>query len=107
MKRVIPRVAAEQDIDQTVDYYTDQAGDDVARAFVDAVRDAYRAIGERPGAGSTRYADILRTEGLRTRKLGRFPYLLFYIECDDHIDVRRILHARRDIPAFLAGGDED
>jgi toxin ParE1/3/4 len=34
--------------------------------------------------------------------LTRYPYLLFFMERDDHIDVWRVLHGKRDIPAWLA-----
>jgi toxin ParE1/3/4 len=33
--------------------------------------------------------------------LKRYPYLVFYVVQDDHIDVWRVLHAHRDIPAWL------
>ena len=35
------------------------------------------------------------------RPLKRYPYLVFYIEQDDHIDVWRVLHSHRDIPSWL------
>lgn len=106
MKRIVPRVAAERDIDEAADYYAEEAGEDIGQAFVAAVAEAYRAIGDHPGTGSPRYAHDLKIAGLRARKLGRFPFLAFYIEREDHIDVWRILHARRDISAFLAEEDE-
>jgi toxin ParE1/3/4 len=31
----------------------------------------------------------------------RFPYLVFYFESKDQIDVWRVLHDGRDIPAWL------
>jgi toxin ParE1/3/4 len=34
--------------------------------------------------------------------LTRYPYLLFFMERDDHIDVWRVLHGKRDIPVWLA-----
>jgi toxin ParE1/3/4 len=34
--------------------------------------------------------------------LTRYPYLLFFMELDDHIDVWRVLHGKRDIPVWLA-----
>ena len=33
--------------------------------------------------------------------LGRYPYLVFYIERDEQIDVWRVLHEKRDIPAWM------
>jgi toxin ParE1/3/4 len=31
----------------------------------------------------------------------RHPYLVFSLERQDHIDVWRVLHAQRDIPAWM------
>ena len=33
--------------------------------------------------------------------LKRYPYLVFYVEQDDHIDVWRVLTSHRDIPVWL------
>lgn len=33
--------------------------------------------------------------------LQRLPYAIFYIVDDDRINIWRILHAKRDIPAYL------
>ncbi len=101
MKRVLPRLAAERDADEAADYYTWEAGEDVARAFAEALQEAYRAIQESPGTGSPGYAHYLKLPGLRTRKLARFPFLIFYFEREDHVDVWRVLHAHRDLPAGL------
>ena len=38
---------------------------------------------------------------LRSWPLRGYPYLVFYVERDDHVDVWRLLHAERDIPAWL------
>jgi len=51
--------------------------------------------------GSPRYAFELRLEGLRAWPLRRYPYLVFYVEREDHLDVWRVLHAQRDIPAWM------
>jgi hypothetical protein len=39
---------------------------------------------------------------MRVKPLSRYPYLVFFIECHDRIDVWRVLHGQRDIPAWLA-----
>jgi toxin ParE1/3/4 len=104
VKPVRARIAAERDVDEATDYYTDEAGEDISRRFLDALHAAYRVIGEQPGTGSPRYADLLSVRGLRSRKLARFPFLIFYVECEDHIEVRRVLHTQRDIPASLREG---
>lgn len=100
-KPVVPRDQARRDIDEAIDYYLLQAGDRVALRFIDATESAFRAIAQYPAAGSPRYAYELELPGLRCRPLQRFPYLVFYLEREDHIDVWRLLHATTDIPAWL------
>jgi len=103
---VVPREQANRDVEAAIDYYVGEAGPDVALAFIDALQDAYRAIGEHPGTGSPRYAHELNLPGLRTRKLVRYPFLAFYLERPDHIDLWRVLHMQRDIPAWLQDAED-
>jgi toxin ParE1/3/4 len=51
--------------------------------------------------GSPRYAYELGLEGVRAWPLRRFPYLIFYIEKPDALDVWRVLHGQRDIPSWM------
>ena len=100
-KPVRPRELARRDAEAAVDYYIREAGPEAALAFVEALRITYRMIEDHPTAGSPRHAHELALPGLRSRMLKRYPYLVFYVEQDDHIDVWRGLHAHRDIPAWL------
>jgi toxin ParE1/3/4 len=100
-KPVIPRGQARTDIDEATDYYLNNVSEKIALAFIDELERAYSAIAESPGIGSPRYAHELDLAGLRSKLLNQFPYLVFYIEREDHIDVWRILHAERDIPAWM------
>lgn len=102
-KPVVPREQARADIRAAVHYYADEAGEDTALGFIDALRNAYRLISSRPATGSPLYGHELNLPGLRHRRLKRYPFLVFYIEGDDHIDVWRVLHAQRDIPARMRG----
>lgn len=100
-KPVRPREAARRDVEAAVDYYISEAGADVALGFIDALQSAYRSIADHPALGSPLYATELGLSGLRTRIVRRHPYLVFYVERDDHIDVWRVLHAHRDIPVWM------
>jgi toxin ParE1/3/4 len=100
-KAVVPRERAHRDVEMAVDYYRREAGPDVALGFVDALEALYRLIADHPRIGSPRYAHELDLPGLRCRSLDRFPYLVFYVERAGHIDILRVLDARRDIPAWL------
>lgn len=105
-KRVVPRDQAHRDADNAIDHCAREANQSIALGFVDALEAAYRAIAEHPGAGSSRYAHELALPGLRHRRLAPFPWLVFYVEREDHIDIWRVLDALRDIPAWLGDPDE-
>ena len=98
---VRPRARARQDVDDAVRHYLRDAGPDVALRFIDALQAAYRVIAANPAAGSPRYGHELALPGLRSVRLKRYPYLVFYIVHDGSIDVWRVLHAQRHIPAGL------
>jgi toxin ParE1/3/4 len=100
------RVAAD-DIDASLEYYLHEAGADVARRFISAVERAFASIGRTPRSGSLRFAYELEIPDLRCWPLSRFPYLVFYVEHPDHVDVWRLLHTRRDIPTTLADTSDD
>jgi toxin ParE1/3/4 len=100
-KPIVPRELARRDVEEAVDYYARAAGSDVAVGLIDALQSAYASIARHPGTGSNRYAHELNLPGLRSRRLKRYPYLVFYVEREDHIDVWRVLHAQRDIPAWM------
>jgi toxin ParE1/3/4 len=104
-KPIRPRELARRDVEAAIDFYIREAGSDVALGFIDALQTVYRAIGDRPSLGSPRYAHELALPGLRVRGLKNYPYLVFYIERDDHIDVWRVLHARRDLPSQMRQPD--
>lgn len=100
------RAVAADDVDRAVDHYLDEAGPDVAARFVDALERALGRLARQPQLGSLRFAYDLGIPGLRTWPVPRFPSLIFYVEQDDRLDVWRVLHDRRDIPATLATSGE-
>lgn len=104
-KPVIPREQANRDVDDALAYYLTEAGDAVALGFIDALEKAYSHIGRQPATGSPRYAHELNLPGLRAWPLTRYPYLVLYVEHLDHIDVWRVLHGQRDIPAWMQEPD--
>lgn len=105
-KPVIPRSKARTDVELATEYYADEVGADVAFGFLDALEQAYTFIGEMPAGGSSRWSHELNLPGLRTMGLKGFPWLVFYLELEAHVDVWRVLHAKRDMPAWLADGDD-
>jgi toxin ParE1/3/4 len=95
------RAGAQRDAEDAVRYYRREAGERVALAFVEALQSAYRLAAEHPQSGSGRYSHQLGLPGLRARPLRNYPYLVFYLEHSDHVDIWRVLHAQRDVPHWL------
>lgn len=106
-KRIVPRAQARADADIAIEHYMTEAGADVALAFIAALEQAYAFIGEASAAGSPRWSQELNLPGLRSCRLKGFPWLVFYLEFAEHVDVWRILHAKRDIPAWMGDAELD
>lgn len=103
-KPVAFRNLASADLESAAAHYVADADPDVAMCFVDAVEAADRWVGRNPGLGSPRYAYELTIPDLRAVTVGRFPYVMFYVERPEDVDVWRLLHTSRDIPATLHVG---
>jgi toxin ParE1/3/4 len=104
-KPIVPRELANRDVDEAIAYYLSEARDRVALGFIDALERAYRHISRHPSSGSSRYSMELNLPGLRAWPLKRFPHIVFYVETRGCIDVWRVLHGARDIPAWMRESD--
>ena len=100
LKRLARRQRADIDVLDIIDHYLVEAPHAVI-GFVDALEAAYQHIARAPATGSPRYAHELNLPGLRCWHCARYPYLVFYMEHDDRIDVWRVLHSSRDVPGYL------
>jgi toxin ParE1/3/4 len=100
-KRVVVRSLAKRDVEAAIGFYLSEDAREAALGFIDALERAYARFSRHPAAGSPRYAHELGLPGLRSWPLTRFPYFVFYVERTDHVDVWRVLHTRRDIPAWM------
>lgn len=101
VKGVVPRALANADVEQAIDHYLVEASEKAALGFIDELEKAYAHIARQPASGSPRYAHQLGLDDLRFWPLGRYPYLVFYVEREGHIDVWRVLHQQRDIPTWM------
>jgi len=106
VRPVIARAQARQDVDNALAYYMAEDAEAAALGFIDTLEQAYAHIGRHPATGSPRYAHELNLAGLRSWPLTPYPYLVFYVERPDHIDVWRVLHGQRDIPAWMQAPDD-
>ncbi len=100
MKPVVRRAKADEDIRSAIGFYRKKAPS-YAEPLIDAFKEAFRHVSQHPGTGSLRYAHECDLPGLRVWKCSQFPYLVFYIERSDSIDLWRVLHESRDIPSSL------
>ena len=101
-KTIVQRSLAHSDVEKAIGYYLEVANPATALGFVDALEAAYTHIGRNPATGSPRYAHELNLPGVRAWPLKKYPYLIFYVELDQRIDVWRVLHMATDIPGWLA-----
>ena len=101
MKRALQRTLAQQDITKAFDYYLSAASPATAIDFVSEMDACMQRIERFLEAGSPRYADLLNIEGLRFAVVTRFPYLVFYFEWPDYLDIVRVLHQHQDIPGIF------
>lgn len=95
------RAAARSDVDEATSHYVDEGGSEVALGFIDALEHALGHLARYPESGSPRYGHELNLPGLRSWPLKPYPYLVFYMTGSETIDVWRVLHDRRDIPAWM------
>jgi toxin ParE1/3/4 len=100
-KPVVPRALANRDVDDAIACYLGEGAEQAACGFIDALEQAYAHIGRHPATGSPRYAHELNLPGLRLWPLAHYPYLVFYVEHPERIDVWRVLHGQRDIPVWM------
>jgi toxin ParE1/3/4 len=105
VKRVILRALADRDVHEAIDHYLGEGAEQAALKFIDALEQALQHIGRHPATGSPRYAHELDLPGLRCWQVKGYPHLVFYVERDDHVDVWRVLHGSRDIPAWMQAPD--
>ncbi len=104
-KPVIPRVLAEEDLDRACDHYLANAGVELVVDFLHDFERAVAHISRFPDAGSPKYGFEASTAGIRFWPMKKFPFLIFYIETENQIDVWRVMHGNMDIAAELNDPD--
>jgi toxin ParE1/3/4 len=100
LKPLVRRARADLDVLEALDHYL-EVSVEAAEGFVVALERAYAHIRRHPATGSPRYGHELNLPGLRFWRCTRYPYLVFYVELADRIEVWRVLHGQRDIPCWL------
>ena len=93
---------ATADIEGLVDYFVQEAGPDVALRFIDNAEWAFGQLLATPRIGQLLGLDELPYEDVRRWHIGGFKRLMvLYRPVADGIEVIRVLHTARDIPAVI------
>ena len=100
MKPVVVRPRAGREIDDAAAYYA-ALNADLGASVYDEVDVALEILAEDSSIGSPRYSHIIQDVRLRVWPIARFPYLIFYLDHDELVEVVRFLHTHRDLPAAL------
>ena len=100
-KPISVRDPASRDIGEILDRYWFDASPQVARAFAAALRQSFQHLSQFPSTGSSRYSGDASFPNLRSWPVAGFPFLIYYVEEASSVDIYRVLHTARDIPASL------
>ncbi len=98
---VVFRERVSDDVDKIVASYLSESGGEVALQFIDVLEKVIGELGRHPLIGSLRYSYELDLPELRSWSIRGFPYVVSYVARPDVADVWRVLHAKRDLPAWL------
>jgi len=92
---------AERDIEECF-VYIGEDNLDIAVHFLVAVEDSIEQIGRNPFIGSSRKFANSQIENLRMWKVKNFTdYQIFYTVEEETIEIIRVLHGTRDLPAIF------
>lgn len=93
---------ATDDLTELVDHFLETAGSAVALRFVDSAERAFDQLAAMPGLGALLGLDELPYEDIRRWHIDGFGSLMIlYREVADGVEIVRVLHTARDIPALL------
>jgi toxin ParE1/3/4 len=93
---------AASDLVALADYFAERASVQVALRFLDAAERAFEQLRDAPRIGALLGLDELPYEGMRRWHVDGFPHLLIvYRVLSDGVEVVRVLHTARDLPAAL------
>jgi len=101
-RRVERRPRARLDVLEQATYLGEEATEELALRFVDAVDAALRRLADTPEIGRLRQFRSPRLAGLRSWPVPGFPkHLIFYRVDEDLVDVIRVIHGARDLALAL------
>ena len=100
-KRFFILDAADREIDAQVAYYAEHAGAAVAERFYAALKGTFHNLLENPGHVRPFESANPALVGVRVWLVHGFPFLVYYREVDDGIEIVHVLHGARDRDRLL------
>ena len=89
------------DVRGQIRFFSTTASRDIAIRFVDAFEGALDRLRDFPRQGAPWPTDNPELQGIRRLLMTTFRIWIFYRETDSHIEIVRVLHGSRDLPALL------
>lgn len=101
-RRVERRPRARLDVLEQAIYLGEEASEDVALRFIEAIDAALRRLADTPEIGRLREFRSPRLVGLRSWPVPDFDkHLIFYRVAEDLVEVVRVVHGARDLALAL------
>ena len=103
MNRIVLSELALHDQEQTIDFYTDRKGPDLAMEYLQTVQNTLSMLAENPQLGSGRRFRSPELHGVRWFPLASpfEKHLVFYRAERGSVEILRVLHASRHIEEIL------
>lgn len=96
------RPQAETDLAEQFAYYMEKADAEIAEKFLSMVQYTAEGLLAQPGKGVKRLFRNPKLQHLRMYPVEGFErHLIFYFEIENGVDIVRVLHGARDIPAVI------
>jgi toxin ParE1/3/4 len=100
-RKLVRRPTAQRDLAEAVRYLRKESGVATSHRFLDEVETTVTRLLSFPNLGTPWPTTRRELVGVRRRLIPHFPYSVFYLPSEERIELVRVLHNSRDIPALL------
>jgi toxin ParE1/3/4 len=100
-RKLVRRPVARRDLTEAVRYLREEGGSELSHRFLDELEATLVRLCSFPALGTAWPTTNPELIGLRRRLLPHFPYSIFYLPTETSIEIVRVLHNSRDLPALL------
>src|ERR1051325_2577846 len=97
--KLVRRPVARRDLTEAVLYLRAEGGSALSHRFLDELEATFERLCSFPALGTSWPTTNPELIGLRRRLLPHFPYSVFYLPTEITVEIVRVLHNSRDVPA--------